>query len=229
MDTGHSWDPEKKTSGTMIHGSKPEGKWDLRASRMVDDFENSRHPVFKGINSLGRGFLKKKKGKDTIHFNGEHSNIDLLFRTVHSANQLCTHGAVTKRCETQSGTDSGKKTHYESESARRKSREIDMKREELKSLVDIPKLPLALGNRMPQNVDNFESMSRGGQIEFLRTPAGFYHPVEVKLEEFLLQFVTKMTDGEGAHLCVKNAQSSEKTRIRDHMLRLMHINKLVQS
>ena len=146
---------------------------------MVDDLENSRHPVFKEINSLGRGFLKKKKGKDTIHFNGEHSNIDLLYRTVHSANQLSTHGAVTKRCETQSRTDSGKKTHYGSESARRKSREIDMKREELKSLVDIPKLPNALGNRMLQNVDNFESMSRGGQIEFLRTPAGFYHTVQV--------------------------------------------------
>ena len=51
-----------------------------------------------------------------------------------------------------------------------------MKREELKSLVDVLKLPPALGNQMLQN---FESMFGGGQIEFLRTAAGFHHPVEV--------------------------------------------------
>ena len=51
--------------------SNYEGKKDLHASKMVDDFERSGHPVFKGICPLGRGILKKKKGKDTIHFNGE--------------------------------------------------------------------------------------------------------------------------------------------------------------
>ena len=54
-----------------------------------------------------------------------------------------------------------------------------MKRGELKSLVDIPKLPPALGNRMLQNMKSFESMRRRSQIEFLPTTAGFYHPVEV--------------------------------------------------
>ena len=68
-----------------------EGKWDLCASRMVNDFENSGHPVFKAISPLGRGILKRKNNRDTIHFNGVYSNIDLLYRTVHSANQLCIH------------------------------------------------------------------------------------------------------------------------------------------
>ena len=77
-------------------GSMPEGKWDLRASRMVNDFENLGHPVFKGISPLDRWILKKKKGKDTIHFNGEYSNVDPWYRAVHSANQLFIHGAVTK-------------------------------------------------------------------------------------------------------------------------------------
>ena len=156
-----------------------EGKWDLRASRMVDDFENSGHPVFKGISPLDRGILKKKKGKDTIHFNGEYSNVDPWYRTVHSANQLCIHGAVTKWCETQSGTESGKRSHPGYESARRTPRENEMKREELKSLVDIPMLPPALGNRMLQNLESFESMPRRNQMEFLRTTAGFYHPVKI--------------------------------------------------
>ena len=70
---------------------------------MVEDFENAGHPVFQGVSPLGRGILKKKNIRDTIHFNGEYCKIDLLYRTVHSANQLCVQGAVTKWCGTNSG------------------------------------------------------------------------------------------------------------------------------
>ena len=72
------------------------GKWDLRASQMVEGFENSGHLVFQGISPLGRGILKKKNIRNTIHFNEEYCNIDMQNRTVHSANQLCIYGAVTK-------------------------------------------------------------------------------------------------------------------------------------
>ena len=71
------------------------GKWDLRASQMVEDFENTRHPLFKGMSPLGRGVLKKNS-RDTIHYSEEYCNIDLLYRTIHSANQLCIYGAATK-------------------------------------------------------------------------------------------------------------------------------------
>ena len=53
-----------------------------------------------------------------------------------------------------------------------------MKREELKSLVGFPKLAPALGNRMRQNLESFETMPPRRQNESLRTRAGFYHPVE---------------------------------------------------
>ena len=76
---------------------------------MVEKFENSVHPVFKRVSPLGRGTLKMKSGRKTIHFNGEFDNIDLLCRTVHAANQLCIYGAVTKLCENQHGADSGKR------------------------------------------------------------------------------------------------------------------------
>ena len=62
--------------------------------------------------------------------------------------------------------------------ARKTPREIQMKREKLKSFVDIPKLPPASGNRMLQNMESFESMPPRSQIESLRTTAGFHHPVE---------------------------------------------------
>ena len=50
------------------------GKW--------EDFVNSGHLVFQGVRPLGRGTPKKKNNRDTIHFNGEYCNSDLLYRTA---------------------------------------------------------------------------------------------------------------------------------------------------
>ena len=150
------------------------GKWDLRASQMVKDFENSGHPVFHGISPLGRGILKMKNNRDTIHFNGECCNIDMLYRTVNAANQLCIYGAVTKWC----GTNSGEASQSRPETARKTSPEIQIKQEDLKSLVDIPILPHASGNRTPQKLKDFNSMPFMSKIEYLRSTAKFYHPIE---------------------------------------------------
>ena len=166
MDTGHSWGPGEENKWYYDFGSMPEGKCDLCATRMVNDFENSGHPVFKGTSPLDRGILKKKKGKDTIHFNGEYSNVDPWYRTVHSANQLCIRGAVTKWCETQSGTESGKKGHLGYESARRTPRENEVKREELKSLLDIPMLPLAFETECARISKASNQCFRGVRLSF---------------------------------------------------------------
>ena len=115
------------------------GKWDLRASQMVETVENSGHPVFQGVSPLGRGILKKRNNRETVHFNGEHGNINLLYRTVHAANQLCIHGAVSKWC----GPKSGESSQSRSVSARKMSPEFRVKQEDLKSLFDIPRLPYA--------------------------------------------------------------------------------------
>ena len=133
-DTEYSWVLEKKASG--------------RSSPIVEEFESSGNPVFKGASPLGRGTLKMRSGRNTIHLNGEFGNIDFLFRTVHAANQLCFYGAVTKLCEKQPEADSGKASKGRPESARRTPREIQIKQEERKSLVDIPRIPLASRNRM---------------------------------------------------------------------------------
>ena len=116
----------------------------------------------------------RRKNRDTIHFNGEHCNIDLLYRTIHSANQLCIYGAVTKRC----GKKSGEASQSRLESARKTSQKIQIKQEDLKSLVDIPRLPHASGNRMLQNLKDFNSMPFMSKIEYLRTTAKLGHPME---------------------------------------------------
>ena len=46
---------------------------------MVKRFKDTGHPVFKSISALSRGILKKKNGRDTIHFNADASNTELLF------------------------------------------------------------------------------------------------------------------------------------------------------
>ena len=75
------------------------GKWDSMATEMVGRFKETGHPVFKGISALSRGILKRKINRDTLHFNADSSNTELVFRTIHSANQLSIYGAVSRWCE----------------------------------------------------------------------------------------------------------------------------------
>ena len=84
---------EKKWYGTL---SNPlEGKWGSIAAQMVVRFKETNHPVFKSISALSRT-LKRKNNRDAIHFNADASITELLFRTIHSANQLGICGAVFK-------------------------------------------------------------------------------------------------------------------------------------
>ena len=191
---------------------------------MVENFENSGHPVFLGMSPLGRGILKKKSDRDTIHFNGEYWNIDLPYRTIHSANQLCIYVVVTKWC----GTNSGEASQSRPESARKTSPENQIKLEDLKSLVDIPRLPHASGNRMLQSLTDFNSMPFMSKIEHLRTMAKFYHPIERGN-----RYVTTTLDDAGwrnrTSMCKEYTAPREIGRIQGHTHQLMQTKKLVQS
>ena len=66
---------------------------------MMRHFAESSHPIFRATSALERGELRsKRKGKKSVHFNGNEENIELLLRTVISANQLSIFGAVTGLC-----------------------------------------------------------------------------------------------------------------------------------
>ena len=77
---------QKKWYGTISF--KPDGQWNSVVSSMVQGFEETGHPIFKGISALRRGNLKRKQYKDTMLFNVDSSNTELLFRIIHSASQL---------------------------------------------------------------------------------------------------------------------------------------------
>ena len=52
--------PEEESKRYQGYTTNYGGKWDLRASQMVENFENSRHTVFQGMSPLGRGIQKRK-------------------------------------------------------------------------------------------------------------------------------------------------------------------------
>ena len=53
-----------------------------------------------------RGELKSKgHGEKSFHFNGSDENIELLLRTVISANQLRVYGAIADLCSEETQTN----------------------------------------------------------------------------------------------------------------------------
>ena len=66
---------------------------------MVERFKGTGHPVFKSISALSRGNLRRMMNRDSKHFNTDALNKELVCRTLHSANQLSIHGAVSNWCE----------------------------------------------------------------------------------------------------------------------------------
>ena len=96
VDTPHSCPSDEKMIRNL--GWTLEGKWDSIATEMVGHFKETGHPVFKGIGALSRGILKRNGCRSTIDFNADSWNTELLFRTIHSSNQLSIYGTVSSWC-----------------------------------------------------------------------------------------------------------------------------------
>ena len=66
---------------------------------MMMNFTESDHPIFRA-SSFERGELRSRAhGKKSIHFSGSHELIELILRTVISANQLSIYGAIADSCD----------------------------------------------------------------------------------------------------------------------------------
>ena len=84
---------EEKWYGTYTN--RPDRPWDQSEENMMANCSGSGHPIFRASSAFEGGELRSKGGgKKSIHFNGSHENIELLLRTVTSANQLSIYGAV---------------------------------------------------------------------------------------------------------------------------------------
>ena len=51
----------------------------LQPTKNVQRFKETGRLVLKSISALSPGILKQKKGKSTIHFNGDSTNTEVLF------------------------------------------------------------------------------------------------------------------------------------------------------
>ena len=72
---------------------KPDGSWDEIAENMMTNFSDFGHPIFRASGAFERGEWRSKgDGKESKHFGGSDENIELLLRTVISANQLSVYG-----------------------------------------------------------------------------------------------------------------------------------------
>ena len=98
MVSSWSWFREKKWYS--ISEDSPQGEWDRIAEKMMLEFGESKHPVFRATSPLSRGQLKSKGGgKLSIHNCADLDTIKTVFRTTVSVNQLSLYGAAAEMCE----------------------------------------------------------------------------------------------------------------------------------
>ena len=151
---------EEEKYGSSNHAQ--EGQWNCTAANMVQRCKETGHLVFKSISSLSRGILKQKKGKTSIHFNGDSMNTELLFQTFQSVNQRSVHGAVTDWCYQFGSTEEEK--GWASTSVDNKIL-TKLKPQEEQLLVSPP--TRATGNRMQERVLSFDELA--GKIQLTQS------------------------------------------------------------
>ena len=82
-----------------IKEDSPQGIWDKIAEKMMLEFGESGHPVFRATSPLSRGQLKSEgSGKLSIHYCADLDTIQTVFRTIISVSQLSLFGAVAEMC-----------------------------------------------------------------------------------------------------------------------------------
>ena len=83
---------------SIIEGC-PQGEWDRMAEKMMLEFGESGHPVFRATSPLSRGRLKSKGGaKLSIHYCADLETVKTVFRTIISVNQLSLCTRQSQKC-----------------------------------------------------------------------------------------------------------------------------------
>ena len=81
--------PGSEKKWYSISEDSPQGEWDNMAERMMLEFAESGHPIFRATSPLSRGRLKSKgHGKLSIHYCADLETIETIFRIIISVNQL---------------------------------------------------------------------------------------------------------------------------------------------
>ena len=188
---------EEKWYGTYTY--KLEGKWNSTAVVMLDIFKESGQPIFRGISALNRGVLKRKGGRCTGQLTAELTNTELLFRTIHSANQLSIHGAAW--CDDLARQDLGQTHMVMEKSVSQANKQLNRKLEpqEVNSLVQTPRRnDGAAGNRLRDYIQQFEERTK--EVKFTKACefAGFTRRVSTGMHCKNIHYVNDGFDGNTA-------------------------------
>ena len=153
-DIGRSLDLEVKRCGVVHIYQSLKGKWNSVAAQMLHRFVEIGHPIFTGTSSLNRG------DKNTIHFNAESSHVELLFRIIHSANQLSVYGAVSSWSGQHSfaGAEPSSGKFVESEEIVDEETAKSVKPEDGNCLVDSARSWYAAGNSRQDDLHDIRLM-----------------------------------------------------------------------
>ena len=92
--------PGSEKKWYSMEENSPQGIWDHIAEKMLLEFAESGHPIFRATTPLSRGIIKGKgHGKLSMHFTADYPTIETIFRIIVFANQLSLYGAVANMCE----------------------------------------------------------------------------------------------------------------------------------
>ena len=92
--------PGSEKKWYSMEENSPQGIWDHIADKMLLEFAESGHPIFRATTPLSRSNLKSKgHGKLSIHSTADYPTIATIFRIIAFANQLSLYGAVANMCE----------------------------------------------------------------------------------------------------------------------------------
>ena len=92
--------PGSEKKWYSMEENSPQGEWDHTAERMLVEFAESGHPIFRATSPLSRGRLKSQgHGQLSIHYSADLKTIETFFRIIVFANQLSLYGAVAEMCE----------------------------------------------------------------------------------------------------------------------------------
>ena len=171
-DTGRFWVLDRKRSGMKDLLTLPKDNGTRQPMRWYSGSKKQGTLYLKSTSALSRGILKRKKGFETIHFNGDSWNTEPLFRTIHSVNQLSLCGAVASWCEQFGFTEEEKGRDNLSV---KKSMLTSVPPHEVQLLVSLP--TRASGNSLQENTLNFEAASNRIQFSKLCEDAWFNHRV----------------------------------------------------
>ena len=160
------------------HTHKPDGQWDRVAKDMLLNFAESGHPIFRGTSAIERGILKSKGGgKTSFRFSGDSESIEVIIRTVISADQLSIYGAVEDMCEESIRLFSEVSTNTTKPVAREELETGDPTQDVSSIKNSRPTNDTALGNALLEYRQKIEDLPEDLRIHKISSEAGFIRTV----------------------------------------------------